>query len=311
MDTAADIEQIRLALAPNDGLIAYGGSYGSHYGQAYLERYPKLVKAMVIDGIVDHSVDLATLSARNAASVGDSFIRFTQWCDGTASCALHGQNIGAVYDSITAKLPPARILVSQFLAAGIDPDFGWPVIAKMMAQLNRGDMSMYKALTETGAKATASASEDQSLRAGKTGLFSGVFCADYGPQNDYNALLPTANQLAGEAPRFAWKFWDAYPIAHASLGLPDCAGWPWPAINPPHRLNVGPHPNVMVANPTYDPATPLSSAVSVWLQIPQARLLIADVDGHQSWLLSRCMFDAAHRFLDNPASTPRTTICSK
>jgi pimeloyl-ACP methyl ester carboxylesterase len=311
MDTAADIEQMRLALAPNDGLIAYGGSYGSHYGQAYLERYPDHVKAMVIDAIVDHSVDLATLSARNITSVADSFDRFARWCEGAASCALHGQHVNDVYDSVTTKRPETRVLISQFLSAGNDPDFGWSVIAKMMAEVNRGDTSLLKSLTGTGAAATASASEDPDLRAGKNGLFPGVFCADYGPQNDYNALLPTANATAAEAPRFIWKFWDAYPIAHASLGVPDCTAWPWAASNPPHKLVVGPHPNVMVMNPAYDPATPLVSALAVWMQIPQARLLIADVDGHQAWILSHCAFEAAWRFLDDPASTQRTTICAK
>lgn len=311
IDTAADVEQMRLALAPNQGLITYGGSYGSAYGAAYLERYPDHVKAMVIDAVVDHSIDLATLSARNVASVGDSFDRFERWCKSDSSCALHGQNVSAVYDSITAKRPETRVLVAQFLAAGRNADFGWPVIAKMMEQLSRGDTAMLKSLTQTGAAAMESASQDPSLRAGKNGLFPGVFCADYGPQNDYNALLPTAGALAAEAPRFVWKFWDPYPIAHASLGVPDCAGWPWPAINPPHKLDVGPHPNVMVANPAYDPATPLASALNVWLQIPRARLLIAEVDGHQSWPLSRCAFEAEWRFLDDPSSTPRTTICPK
>jgi len=311
MDTAADVEQIRLALAPKDGLIAYGGSYGSHYGQAYLERYPDRVKAMVLDAVVDHSVDLPTLSARNVASVGDSFDRFARWCKGDVSCALHGQDVDTVYDSITAKMPLTRILVAQFLSAGNNPHFGWPIIAKMMAEVNRGDTSLLKSLTATGSGATASTSEDPSARAGKNGLFPGVFCADYGPQSDYNALLPPANALASEAARFVWKFWDSYPIAHASLGVPDCAGWPWPASNPPHGLVVGPHPNVMVANPAYDPATPLSNALAVWMQIPQARLLIANVDGHQSWLLSRCAFDAELRFLENPSSTQRTTICAK
>jgi pimeloyl-ACP methyl ester carboxylesterase len=311
MDTAADVEQMRLALAPNDGLIAYGGSYGSHYGQAYLERYPDHVKAMVIDAIVDHSVDLATLSARNVTSVADSFDRFARWCEGAASCALHGQHVNAVYDSVTTKRSETRVLISQFLSAGSDPDFGWSVIAKMMAEVNRGDTSVLKSMTGTGAAATASTSEDPDLRAGKNGLFPGVFCADYGPQNDYNALLPTANAMATEAPHFIWKFWDAYPIAHASLGVPDCAAWPWAASNPPHRLTVGPHPNVMVMNPAYDPATPLASALAVWLQIPQARLLIADVDGHQAWILSHCAFQAAWRFLDDPSSTQRTTLCAK
>jgi pimeloyl-ACP methyl ester carboxylesterase len=310
MDTAADVEQMRLALTPNDGLIAYGGSYGSVYGAAYLERYPDHVKAMVIDGIVDHSVDLPTLSARNIAAVNDSFDRLTRWCKNDASCALHGQDVGTVYDSVTATKPETRILISQFLAGGNDPE-GWGLIAKLMAEVNRGDNKLLESVTKLGAAATASASGDPALRAGKNGLFPGVFCADYGPQNDYNALLPAAEALNTEAPRFIWKYWDAYPISHASLGVVDCAGWPWAAINPPHALKVGSHPNVMVANPAYDPATPLVNAVAVWLQIPQARLLIAQVDGHQSWFLSQCAFEAERSFLANPSSTQRTTICAK
>lgn len=311
MDTAADVEQIRLAVAPDQGLIAYGGSYGSLYGQAYLERYPEHVKAMAIDAVIDHSVDLPTLAARNVASVNDSFDRLIEWCRNNASCALHGQDVGAVYQSVTRKKPETRILISQFLSAGQDPDFGWPMIAKMIAEVNRGDTSTLAALTGTGAAATASTSEDANVRAGKSGLFPGVFCADYGPENDYGALRPSADALASEAPRFVWKFWDASPIAHASLGVPDCAGWPWPASNPPHPLAVGSHANVMVMSPAYDPATPLVNALAVWLQIPQARLLVADVDGHQSWILSRCAFDAARRFLEDPKTTQRTTICAK
>jgi pimeloyl-ACP methyl ester carboxylesterase len=45
-DTAADVEQIRRALTPGAGLVAYAASYGSAYGQAYLERYPTHVKAI-------------------------------------------------------------------------------------------------------------------------------------------------------------------------------------------------------------------------------------------------------------------------
>ena len=79
--------------------------------------------------------------------------------------------------------------------------------------------------------------------------------------------------------------------------------------DPPHPLRVGPQPNVLVANPTYDPATPLTNALSVWLQIPEARLLIAEADGHQSLIVSRCAFDAQFAFLRDPAATPPTTVC--
>lgn len=309
MDTAADVEQIRLALTPTDGLVAYGGSYGSNYGQAYLERYGDHVKALVVDAIIDHSIDLPTFAARNVDAVDDSFARFSQWCKNEPSCALHDQDPGTVYNAVVAIEPNARTLVAQLLAAGADPNVGFSAIAKMLDEMNHGQRATYEALAQTAS--IASTAEEPSVQAGKNGLFPGVMCADYGPQNDYDALLAVAKPLADRAPRFAWKFWDAYPIAHASAGVGECAGWPWPASNPPHKLVVGPHSNVMVASPTHDPATPLINALAVWLQIPQARLLVADVDGHQALVLSQCAFETMHRFLNDPATVSSTTVCPK
>ena len=76
VDTAADIERIRQALSPNEGLVAYAGSYGTVYAAAYLERYGDRVKAMVLDAVVDHSIDLPTMITRNILSVVDAFDRF-------------------------------------------------------------------------------------------------------------------------------------------------------------------------------------------------------------------------------------------
>ena len=54
--------------------------------------------------------------------------------------------------------------------------------------------------------------------------------------------------------------------------------------------------------------TPLINAVSVWLQLPEARLLIADSDGHQS-IRSRCAFEVQLGFLLDTASAQPVTIC--
>ena len=73
-DAAADIEQIRQALGQDDGLVAYAGSYGTLYATAYLEQYGDHVKALVLDGVVDHSVDLATYGVRWALSTEDALL---------------------------------------------------------------------------------------------------------------------------------------------------------------------------------------------------------------------------------------------
>src|SRR5262249_19731966 len=126
MDTAEDIERIRQALSPHDGLSANGASYGTAYGAAYLERYGDQVQALVLDAVLDHSIELATeLATRQLPAVQDAFDRMVQWCGEESSCALHGQDVGAAFDAAVATVPAVRPLVPQFLAAGRD---GWSLI---------------------------------------------------------------------------------------------------------------------------------------------------------------------------------------
>jgi pimeloyl-ACP methyl ester carboxylesterase len=310
-NTAQDIERIRQALSPNDGLVAYGPSYGSNFGATYLEAFPKNVKALNLDGVVDHTVDYPTFISRNVLSVQDAFERFQAWCARETKCALHGKDLGAAYDASIAREPSTRMLASQFLAAGDNPEFGWPVVARMMAEVANGETKTLKQVTEVG---TLSKSEDPWLRVGKDGLFRATMCSDFGPQgaSDYPKLAAMSDELAKVAPRFLWKFWNSMPIAYASAGVGVCAGWPREAANPPHTLKVaGFHRDVMVSNPTHDPATPLSNATSVWLQIPLARLMIADVDGHQTLPNSKCAYEADLRFFTNPEAMPLVTLCGK
>ena len=187
----------------------------------------------------------------------DAFDRFAQWCGQEPACALHGQDVGAVFDAVIALAPVTRTIVPQMLAAGADPIVGWPLVAQMLAEVQSGDTTTLDALTGVVGTRQYRGAIRGSV-AGKNGLFSGVLCASFGPQDDYEALRLAGETVAQQAPRFAWKFWDATPLAHGTAGIGDCAGWPIAATNPPHRLQVGAHPNVLVANPTHDPATPLS-----------------------------------------------------
>jgi pimeloyl-ACP methyl ester carboxylesterase len=309
MDTAGDIERIRLALTANDGLLAYSVSYGTGYAGAYLERYGDHVKALVLDGVYDHSTEMRTDLTRHILSVQDGFDRFGRWCARDPSCALHGEDVGTVFDAVIAKAPAVRTIVPQLMVLGRDPKMGWSTLALMLAQVRDGDAKTLEALT--GAASIASTAEDPAFKAGKEGLLRGVQCSDVGAQNDYAGLLVAYKALEPKAPRFAWKFWDGTPQAHGTYGAGDCAGWPLDATNPPHRLKLtGSYPNVLVANSTHDSSTPLINALSVWMQIPDARLLISDVDGHQSLMWSRCAYETAVRFVRDPAAIELTTICA-
>jgi pimeloyl-ACP methyl ester carboxylesterase len=307
-DTAADIEQIRLALTPNDGLVADAASYGTVFAASYLDMYGDHVRALVLDGVTDHSIEATTDLTRHILATQDAFDRMSQWCNQDPTCALHGRNVRDAYNAAIANLPAVRTIVPLFMAAGRDPDLGWPAVAQMLAQVSAGDTAALKALT-SGAP-TGGAATDPSLQAGKTGLFLGVVCGDGGPMSDYTALNDAAKAIAARSPLFAWKLWDATPQAHGTPGAGDCIGWPLKTGNPPHILQVGSHANVLVANSTHDSSTTLTNAVSIWSQIPDAHLMVADVDGHQSQFWSQCAYDKIHAFLLDPSSLQTTTFCS-
>jgi pimeloyl-ACP methyl ester carboxylesterase len=310
-DTAADIERIRLALGIEDGLVSYGGSFGSAYGQAYLEGYGDRVKAMVLDGVIDHSVDMPTFITRNILAVQAAFGRFSSWCARDSACALHGKDLDAAFGEAMAAQPRVRQLVPQFLAGGNDPEYGWRMVARMLAEVIAGKTTTLDEVSKVaaGANTVAAKDEDPAVTAGKSGIFLGVLCGSWGPQDDYAALQQASATAERVAPKLAWKYWDPTPQAHATASVAGCAGWPIAAGDPPHRLRVGSHPNVMVANASYDPATPLINAASVWTQVPEARLLVAEADGHQSLIVSRCAFNAQLQFLLDPSSAPPVTIC--
>ena len=87
-----------------------------------------------------------------------------------------------------SRVPPpaARTVVAQLLATGRDPQLGWPVLAKMLAQVRRGDPSTLDEMSRTASLGSTAA--DPRMVAGKNGLFAGVFCSDFGPQRDFAAL---------------------------------------------------------------------------------------------------------------------------
>ena len=186
-DTAQDIERIRQALSPNDGIVSYAASYGSEYGAAYLETYPQNVKALVLDAVMDHTIDYGPFLARNVLSVQDSFERMEQWCAQETKCALHGKDLGAAFDAAIAREPKMRTLVPQMLAGGDEPELGWPMVTQLLAEVGSGGES--KMLKDIAAALALSTSEDPWLRIGKDGLFRGVICSDYGPQRDYAKLV--------------------------------------------------------------------------------------------------------------------------
>src|SRR3954453_16670143 len=99
---ARDMEKLRRALG--DGKLNFLGlSYGAHLGSAYAELYPKRIRTMALDAIANHSVSVNTLFSDAAVTYEDTLNRFAAWCAQTSSCALHGRDVLALFDSVVER----------------------------------------------------------------------------------------------------------------------------------------------------------------------------------------------------------------
>lgn len=102
LSTVRDLEALRRALGERQ-ISFHGSSYGTLPGQQYAERYPHRVRAVVLEGVFDHSLGLPAFVRTQAATLQDSFDEFVSWCDRSTGCVLHGRDVRAVWAEVLAR----------------------------------------------------------------------------------------------------------------------------------------------------------------------------------------------------------------
>ena len=307
------MEALRQALG--DGKLNFLGlSYGAEIGVLYAEQYPKRIRVMALDGILDHSISTDALLADSTAAYEDTFDRFAVWCEQTTECALHGRDVGALFDSLVQRANRHPVPVRQcatlpcrssvtgddirltayylLLSKAPIPAFGlpgWNVFAQALAAAEAGD---------------ASAFATPRVTTPRDPTFAGlaVNCVDYPPlirsYSDLVAVTLLARALAPHT-QGASEVWP--PVV-------ECIDWPAPLANPPHRARIRGAPPILLVNATHDPATPYRWAHDLLHQIPRAVLLTRDGDGHTSSLLhpSRTSNAIAHYLITQQTPPPNT-----
>ncbi|OLF15833.1 alpha/beta hydrolase [Actinophytocola xanthii] len=262
---ARDVDAVRTALGERR-LSLYGRSYGTLAGQMYAELFPNRVRALALDSVFDHSLTPTRFLETEAATGEDSFREFAEWCAETAECALHGEDVAAVYDGLYGKAVagvltdptnPARLvgpmeLVQQTVNYFYGPR--WPEAAAYLDSLARGSArSAPKAAEEVAPFPVA------------------AFCADHRvsirSEREWLALWQKQKRMAPTLrTHFAW------------LPVSMCSAWPAATPNPQHRPNID--VPVLVLNSLHDPATGYEWARNVTRQIDRARLLTYEGWGH-------------------------------
>lgn len=282
-DTASavrDLDALRAALGLRQ-LTFHGSSYGTLLGQQYAERYPGRVRAIVLESVFDHSLDVRQFVRTQALAAQDGFDEFVTWCAQHTECALHGEDARAVWNDVLSRVSPDRAFEIAMLP-----------IARLAAP-NRAGL----------------ARDIASLRDGATPeielppIVSSVFCADWPAVVPdfpaYERLVRIARQAAPDVRYGA-----------GLLAIRVCLGWPQPVANPPHRLEVHTRTPLLLLNSRHDVRTGHVWARHVAAQLGRhGRLVTYEGSGHGAYGNTPCTTAAVDRYLIDLVVPPRGMSC--
>ncbi|GAB3817240.1 alpha/beta hydrolase [Kribbella italica] len=279
LQTLRDVDAIRAALGEQQ-ISFHGSSYGTLLGQQYAERYPRRVRALVLESVFDHSAATTGEFLDAQAWAGqDSFDEFVKWCTTATTCALHGQDIHAVWDRLLARAgrgelpdpqrPSYPINAFQLSFVTFRTFYGpdWVKLAGLLAQLDK----------------SAPPTQQPPVPTGLTSFSFVTFCRDFSlPVRDYR-------EYAGHLRRLARDNEDLrYP--GQLLAVTTCLGLP-KAVNPqrdPKRYDL--RTPALLINSLHDPATGYNGAKSVARQFGRDGVLVTYRGwGHGSYTTSPCM----------------------
>ena len=261
---ARDLDAARRALGERK-ISYFGLSYGTTFGQAYAELFGRNVRAMVLDSVVDHSADLLRFVGDRAAASDNSFREFEKWCAASTDCVLHGKDVRAAWEAALVR-------------ADAEPGGRQALLDNMYFAL-RGPDWLYAADLITGGTGLRSQSFEPNYESVRLASVCQDFSLRLRSFRDYERMR--AEELR-RAPITRGSF-----LGHDEATA--CAGVPGKPANPPHRLDIGDAPKIMVINSRYDPTTPHEWAVNIKRQAPRnTALLTYEGWGHIAYPRSAC-----------------------
>jgi pimeloyl-ACP methyl ester carboxylesterase len=293
-NAARDLDALRAALG-DDQLSYVGFSYGTRLGATYAELFPDRVRALVLDGAVKPTDDLALISLEQGPGFDAALESFAAACDGDPDCVL--AELGPTIDTYTALVDeiaevgrfPAddgRVLTEGELQLGVVAALYstqlWPILADALFVADtQQDGSLVQVLADTYLGRRPDGTYDNRQAAGLM-----VNCAD-DPQR------PPTEEVRALAERSAAASEYFGDFLRASTG---CIGTPDP-IDP---IAIGPADGaapILVIGTTGDPATPYQWAVEMADLLASGVLYSVEAEGHTAFLSVACVDDVVIDYL--------------
>ncbi|WP_063018896.1 alpha/beta hydrolase [Nocardia niwae] len=316
VDAARDLDLLRRAVG-DDQLTYEGGSYASYLGQVYGALFGDRVRALHLVSMIDpdaYTNDTRRAVADTAAGTEEVLGEFLRLCAeaGRERCAFAAQSdavagaggpvrpsdLRARNDAVLQRLREAPLVVgagerartvtySEVLSSHAlllyDPERGWPALAELLVELERGPAGNPETVGEV---LSATAQPDDSLDS-----YTAISCADNIFTRNPAEWAEVARDLAVVSPTYG-TFWLA-------LRQP-CAYWPAPPEGYAQRY-TGPwilrsDTPALLVNNRFDPATPLGAARRAQQELVNARLVVVE-DGYGHAPLGECTRKLRERYL--------------
>jgi len=281
--TARDLDALRAAVG-DEQVSFIGFSYGTYIGLRYAELFAPRVRAMVLDGVVDPTQDLAGLLAGQTQALETHMDAVFASC-ATQRCPV--ADAAATYDRVAQAVERAP------LPAGSDPPVGPTALAFAAISSSydaHGRDSFLEALAaaDDGDGTPLRQLADAYWATGSFTSYLAILCADSPHPVGGEAYRDLATELRAISPRFG----DA--MANEVLA---CAFWDAPPAAPRAAVRAPGSAPILVIGNTGDVATPLESAQRVAHDLDAGVLLTYDGQGHTSFGKSTCVDNAIRAYL--------------
>jgi pimeloyl-ACP methyl ester carboxylesterase len=311
-----DLEAFRVAMG-EDKLWLYGESYGTQFAQWYAATHPDRVAAMVIDGVVDLSLDGPQFLHSTTQAFNDVLAETMKACNKDAACRKDaGGDALKAYDALAAQLnradvkldfplpngraaqrelrlsdietalssylytEPERMLVQRAVAAASQKN--WVPMARLY----------YSALGLD--PVTLEASEDPTY---SDAAYFAVTCNDYEyftgtPDERAEQYLRAGDLVDKQVPRMNSVFYGDLP----------CAFWPRAQDVPKYHAGFATLIPTLVLNASADPATPFEQGQAVAERLSNAYAINTTGGAHVTFARGNaCPDDIVDDFLLNDA----------
>lgn len=294
-NAARDLDELRNALG-DEQLSYVGFSYGTRLGATYAELFPERVRALVLDGAVKPTDDLALIGLEQGPGFDNALESFASACDVDVDCALtelgptldvYGGLVNEIAevgsfatDDADRRLTPGELLLG--VSAALYSTQLWPVLADaLFVADSEQDGSLLQVLADSYLGRRPDGTYDNSQLAGLA-----INCADDPARPPIDEVRRQA-ELGAEASLYFSDF------LRASTG---CIG----TADPIDPIAIGPADGaapILVIGTTGDPATPYQWAVEMAEVLSSGVLYTVEADGHTAFLSVSCVDEVVIDYL--------------